>query len=158
QGRFGGALSFHDAGDLVRVPPSSSLDLSGAMTLSAWIRPTESQAGWRTVLHRQTDAYFLMAGGGGDSTSLGRLDDSRVSLLFCGALWFCLAWSCGPRGAGDRRRSWWVPVVLFVAGSALDAACSPAATLIGPTAVAIWCALTASDRGEAAILYLVGAV
>ena len=36
------------------------------MTLSAWIRPTDLQAGWRTVVHRQTDAYFLMAGGGGE--------------------------------------------------------------------------------------------
>src|SRR5262245_28500637 len=156
-GRFGGALRFHDAGDLVRVPPSSSLNLKGAMTLSAWIEPTQSQAGWRTVLHRQTDAYFLMAGGGGDNTRLGRLDDTRVALLFCGALWFCLAWSCSPRRAGDRRRSWWVPVALFLAGSAVDAALSPAATLIGPTAVAIWYALTASDRVEAAILYLIGA-
>jgi hypothetical protein len=34
------------------------------MTLSAWIRPTAAQAGWRTILARQTDVYFLMAGNG----------------------------------------------------------------------------------------------
>lgn len=33
------------AGLVVRVPPSSSLNLKRAMTLSAWIRPTESQGG-----------------------------------------------------------------------------------------------------------------
>jgi Concanavalin A-like lectin/glucanases superfamily len=31
------------------------------MTLSAWIRPTASQTGWRTILQRQSDAYFLNA-------------------------------------------------------------------------------------------------
>jgi hypothetical protein len=40
---------------MVRVPASAALDLKDAMTLSAWVRPTESQAGWRTILHRQTD-------------------------------------------------------------------------------------------------------
>ena len=58
-GRYGGALRFAGTDELVRVPASASLDLSGAMSLSAWIRPSESQAGWRTILHRQTDAYFL---------------------------------------------------------------------------------------------------
>ena len=157
RGRFGGALSFHDAGDLVRIPPSSSLNLKGAMTLSAWIRPTESQAGWRTILHRQTDAYFLMAGGGGSDTRLGGLDDAHAALLFGAAIWFCVAYSRARR-AGGGRRSWWVPVALFLAGSAVDAALAPSATLIGPTAVAIWYALTASHRGEAASLYLIAAL
>ena len=31
------------------------------MTLSAWIRPTASQTGWRTIVQRQADAYFLNA-------------------------------------------------------------------------------------------------
>jgi len=31
------------------------------MTLSAWIRPTASQSGWRTILQHQPDAYFLNA-------------------------------------------------------------------------------------------------
>ena len=34
------------------------------MTLSAWIRPTAAQGGWRTILQRQTDAYFLSASNG----------------------------------------------------------------------------------------------
>ena len=52
------------------------------MTLSAWIRPSEPQSGWRTILHRQTDAYFLMAsGGGGSHRSLGSLDYMLASVL-----------------------------------------------------------------------------
>ena len=46
---------------MVRVADSASLDLTTAMTLSAWIRPTASQSGWRTILQRQTDSYFLNA-------------------------------------------------------------------------------------------------
>jgi hypothetical protein len=33
------------------------------MTIAAWVRPRAEQPGWRTVVHRETDAYFLMAGG-----------------------------------------------------------------------------------------------
>jgi chitodextrinase len=62
QGRFGSALSFNGTGSLVRVADSASLDLTAAMTLSAWIRPAASQSGWRTILQRQVDAYFLNAG------------------------------------------------------------------------------------------------
>ena len=35
------------------------------MTLSAWVRPTAAQSGWRTVIQRQADAYFLHASGDG---------------------------------------------------------------------------------------------
>jgi glucose/arabinose dehydrogenase/fibronectin type 3 domain-containing protein len=61
QGRYGNALSFNGTGSLVRVADSASLDLTTAMTLSAWIRPAASQSGWRTILQRQVDAYFLNA-------------------------------------------------------------------------------------------------
>jgi Concanavalin A-like lectin/glucanases superfamily len=61
QGRYGNALSFNGTNSLVRVADSASLDLTTAMTLSAWIRPTASQSGWRTIFQRQVDAYFLNA-------------------------------------------------------------------------------------------------
>ena len=64
QGRYGGALSFNGSTGLVRVADSASLDLTTAMTLSAWIMPTASQSGWRTIMQRQTDAYFLNASSG----------------------------------------------------------------------------------------------
>ena len=63
-GRYGNALSFNGSNSVVRVADSASLDLTTAMTLSAWIRPTVSQSGWRTIMQRQADAYFLNASNG----------------------------------------------------------------------------------------------
>ena len=31
------------------------------MTMEAWIYPTASQSGWRTIMQREVDAYFLNA-------------------------------------------------------------------------------------------------
>ena len=53
-------MSFNGS-SVVQVPASASLGLSGAMTLSGWINPSASQSGWRTIVQRQTDAYFLNA-------------------------------------------------------------------------------------------------
>ena len=61
QGRYGGAMWFNGSSSVVQVASSSSLGLSSAMTLSAWINPAASQSGWRTIVQRQTDAYFLNA-------------------------------------------------------------------------------------------------
>jgi hypothetical protein len=159
RGRYGGALRFGGAGEVVRVPASASLDLRGAMTLSAWIWPSESQAGWRTILHRQTDVYFLMAGGGSSHPRLEALDDARVALLTAAAVLLCVALASGrARWAGGRRRLWWLPVALFLAGSVVDAALTPSDTLIGATVVALWFAVTASRRDEAVSIYLIAAV
>jgi hypothetical protein len=158
RGRFGRAMRFDGAGEVVRVPASASLNLSASMTLSAWVRPTESQSGWRTILHRQTDAYFLMAGGGRREDHVGTFDDARVALVIVAAIWFCVALAgARPRLVGGRRLWHWPLVALFLAGSVVDAALSPADTLIGPTLVTMWCALTASHRGEAAGMYFIGA-
>jgi hypothetical protein len=60
-GKYGGALSFNGSTGRVSVPASPSLGLTSAMTLMAWIQPTASQSNWRTILQRETDAYFLNA-------------------------------------------------------------------------------------------------
>ena len=62
-GRHGNALSFNGTSNLVRVASAASLNLGSAMTLSAWARPAANQSGWRTIMQRQADAYFLAAGG-----------------------------------------------------------------------------------------------
>jgi hypothetical protein len=61
EGRLGGALSFDGVSSVVQVPSSASLNVSSAMTLEAWIFPTASQSGWRTIMQREVDAYFLNA-------------------------------------------------------------------------------------------------
>ena len=56
QGRFGDALRFDGAGEVVRVPASASLDLDDAMTVAAWVRPDSSRrpAGERSFTVRPT--------------------------------------------------------------------------------------------------------
>ena len=61
EGRFGGTLDFDGVSNVVEVPHSPSLDLTGAMSLEAWIYPTVPQRGWRAVLQKEFDAYFLFA-------------------------------------------------------------------------------------------------
>ena len=118
RGRFGEAMRFDGAGALVRVPASRSLDLSNAMTMSAWVRPVRPESGWRTVVHRQTDAYFLMAGGA--PTIAGASDHARLGLVIAAALCFCLALLLGHARWLDVSASWWPPMALFLAGSAFD--------------------------------------
>jgi glucose/arabinose dehydrogenase len=71
-GRYGGALSFDGVNDWVTVADSASLDLTGAMTLEAWVRPTTSAPDWRTVLLKEQPgglAYSLYAGSGSSGPS-----------------------------------------------------------------------------------------
>jgi hypothetical protein len=62
RGKFGSALAFDGVGSVVLIPPSLSLDLRDAMTLEAWIQPTVAQRGWRAIVHKDLDAYFLFSG------------------------------------------------------------------------------------------------
>jgi hypothetical protein len=148
-GRFGDALSFGRTHEVVRVPASPSLDLTRAMTLMAWIRPSERQAGWRTVIARQTDAYFLAAGGGRETRDgLELLDHVRfvLALVLIAALGLALP---GP---------WLVPVLLFVAGSLVDVTFTPADALVGPALVAVWGAAVARGRDVRIAMGLIAAV
>jgi concanavalin A-like lectin/glucanase superfamily protein len=157
RGRFGRALSFDGAGAVVSVPPSRSLNLTHAMTLSGWVLPSAEQDGWRTIVQRQADAYLLTAGSG-RAERVGRLDDLRAALVVAALAWFCAAIAMGraPRSAA-RRRSWWQPAALFVAGSLVDAALAPTGTLVAPALVAAWLAFTAASRAEAVAFALAAA-
>ena len=84
-GRFGGALVFDGRRDVVVIPHSPSLDLTLAMTLEAWVYPTAAQTGWRAILQKEFDTYFLFAssragplrpGGGG---TFGLLTDTMTA-------------------------------------------------------------------------------
>ena len=63
-GRFGKALSFNGTNSWVTVADSASLDLMNGMTLEAWIYPTATMTGWRTVMMKEqpsADIYYLSA-------------------------------------------------------------------------------------------------
>ena len=67
-GRHGGALSFDGVDDWLTVADSSSLDLSTAMTLEAWVKPDAISRPWQTLFMKEgagTFAYALYATGGG---------------------------------------------------------------------------------------------
>ena len=63
-GRYGSALSFNGVNSLVVINASTSLNLTSAMTLEAWVNPAAAQSGWRTVMQKEVDAYLLNASGG----------------------------------------------------------------------------------------------
>ncbi|MFG1617937.1 LamG-like jellyroll fold domain-containing protein [Nonomuraea wenchangensis] len=53
-GKHGKALSFNGTSSWVTVPHSSSLRLTNALTLSAWVRPAALSGGlWRTVIMKE---------------------------------------------------------------------------------------------------------
>jgi hypothetical protein len=60
-GKYGNALSFNGTTSIVTVVDSSSLHLTTAMTLEAWVYPTAVSATWRDVVYKATDNYYLEA-------------------------------------------------------------------------------------------------
>ena len=60
QGKYGGALVFNGTSARVTVPDAPSLRLTSAMTLEAWVYPTTALTGWRDVIFKGDDNYYLM--------------------------------------------------------------------------------------------------
>jgi hypothetical protein len=76
------------------------------MTLSAWINPAVSQSGWRTIVQRQVDAYFLNA-----SHDTGALRPSGGAHVGGG-----VSWISGPSASPVGS---WTHVALTYSGSQL---------------------------------------
>src|SRR6185436_4183814 len=60
-GKYGNALSFNGTSSRVTIPDAASLDLTNGMTVEAWVRPAVALTGWRSVVAKDVDRYYLMA-------------------------------------------------------------------------------------------------
>jgi hypothetical protein len=60
-GKFGNALVFNGTNALVTIPDTSWLRLTTAMTLEAWVKPSKVTNGWRDVIRKGNNDYFLDA-------------------------------------------------------------------------------------------------
>jgi hypothetical protein len=71
QGKYGSGLSFNGTSNWVTVNDSNALDLTAGMTLEAWVYPTVPPSGWRTIMHKEVDRYYLMAGSSSGAPAAG---------------------------------------------------------------------------------------
>ena len=60
-GKYGGALVFNGTNSMVTINDSASLHLTTAMTLEAWVVPTQVSNDWTDVVYKGNDNYFLEA-------------------------------------------------------------------------------------------------
>src|SRR5205809_1687899 len=60
-GRYGSALVFNGTTAKVTVLNAASFGLTTGMTLEAWVYPTAVPTGWRAVIDKTVDGYYLMA-------------------------------------------------------------------------------------------------
>jgi hypothetical protein len=66
-GKYGNALVFDGVSSLVTIPNSASLQLSAAMTLEAWVNPSEVSNIWQDVIYKANDIYYLEGTSGNGS-------------------------------------------------------------------------------------------
>ncbi|WP_341716637.1 LamG-like jellyroll fold domain-containing protein [Micromonospora sp. FIMYZ51] len=104
-GKYGKALSFNGSSSLVDVSHTSSLRLTGALTLSAWVKPDDLD-GWRTVVLKN------MASGYGASYGLYASEGSVP------AGWLTTTGDpFGPSGSSPLPTGTWSNVALTYDGS-----------------------------------------
>jgi hypothetical protein len=60
-GKFGGALVFNGTTARVTINDAPSLRLTTGITLEAWVFPTATLKGWRAIVDKNVDGYYLMA-------------------------------------------------------------------------------------------------
>jgi hypothetical protein len=60
-GKYGNALTFNGTSSRVTVNDAPSLRLTSAMTLEAWVYPTNTLEQWRDIIIKGNDNYYLMS-------------------------------------------------------------------------------------------------
>ena len=58
-GKFGKALVFNGSNTMVTIPDSPSLRLTSGMTLEAWVNPPVNNTGWKDIVYKGNDNYYL---------------------------------------------------------------------------------------------------
>ena len=81
-GIYGDALIFNGANALVTINNSTSLQLSSAMTLEAWVNPSTVSNVWCDVIYKGNDNYYLegTSGNGGVPAMGGTFGAADVAL------------------------------------------------------------------------------
>lgn len=83
-GRFGRAIAFNGTSSLVTVPDSAALDLTNALTLTAWVYPTSWASGWKSLIMKERTGglvYSLYANSNTDQPASSlRIASTRQSL------------------------------------------------------------------------------
>jgi len=80
-GLFGNALSFNGTNSWVTVNSSTSLNLTNAMTLEAWVDPAAASSGWTAVMLKERSGgldYALYATDGANQPPAGYIDSSNT--------------------------------------------------------------------------------
>jgi chitodextrinase len=58
-GKFGKALVFNGSNTMVTIPDAPSLRLTSGMTLEAWVNPSVLNFGWKDIIYKGNDNYYL---------------------------------------------------------------------------------------------------
>jgi chitodextrinase len=61
-GKYGSALSFNGTNAKITINNSPSLNLTTGMTLEAWVNPAVKPPNWQSIIDKDVDNYYLMAG------------------------------------------------------------------------------------------------
>ncbi len=87
-GKYGKALVFNGTNAVVTVNDSASLRLTSAVTLEAWVNPSASVGGWRDVIYKGNDNYYLegSSDNGGVLAAGGTFAGANANLYGPGAL------------------------------------------------------------------------
>ena len=79
-GHSGSALSFNGSSSWVTVPDSASLDLTSALTLEAWVKPSAENGLWRAAVIKEAPAQTELSYGLYASTDNGAPSGASPSL------------------------------------------------------------------------------
>src|SRR5262249_2328017 len=58
-GKYGNAILLNGTSTYVNVPSASSLQLTSAITMEAWVNPSVVSGVWRDVIYKGDDNYYL---------------------------------------------------------------------------------------------------